>query len=253
MRAHPVTTLAALAVVFCGDSTAPAAITDDPQLDVCQRGDLTAGVPQNAAIESTDCQSASTGVRAEVWRFAVTDGLVGVVSVTATFDAVLVLYTAQGVLIDATDFEYAGGTEYAETEDAGAFLIAVAGFDTTSRGPYSIQMDPIAPVAGLYEGTYTVPSPSGGTFTGDLTLSIYRTGMTLGGSWWSAGGYGGTLAGSVEAGSVSFALTSSPPCAGSFTGTATATVAGSVLTGTFSGSDCDGAFSATFQATRSGP
>jgi type V secretory pathway adhesin AidA len=118
----------------------------------------------------------------------------------------------------------------------------------SSATPPSIAPPPVADVEGIWVGRGTV---TGGTqqrvgrkFNLVLTLSqvdseVTGAVMTGLGMEWDATG---TLNGQV----LTFTLTQSQPCAGSYSGAGTASNGDSELTGSFSGTDCNGTLSADF-------
>lgn len=83
-----------------------------------------------------------------------------------------------------------------------------------------------------------------------LTYTLTQTGNAVTGTWSTALGNAGTVAGTVSGASVAFTLVQTAPCAGSVTGTATISNNGMTLAGSYAGTMCGQALSASFSVTR---
>ena len=107
---------------------------------------------------------------------------------------------------------------------------------------------------GSLSGTWT--GSAEGTTNGDpfelavtFTLTEYLGGLS--GTFATEGGTTGGLNGTVSGANVSFTISQSSPCAGTFPGTASISMGGTRLTGTYSGvSGCTGQLTASFVVDR---
>ncbi|HET6360517.1 MAG TPA: hypothetical protein VFH11_00495 [Gemmatimonadota bacterium] len=124
-----------------------------------------------------------------------------------------------------------------------------AACDDHSTGPEADD----ASLNGLFYGTVEgleVDRDNPFSHTVNLTLTEYLG--TLSGSFSITGAYGsGTVTGTIDGPTVSFAFHQTDPCPGNFTGTAT--FDGDRLIGTFSGAGCRGNVTANLEVNRTPP
>jgi hypothetical protein len=162
----------------------------------------------------------------------------------------------------------AGALDHVDIFDDGTFRVTLG----TERGVVSVQVTACGvtrtwllynygdkeelksiPVdlGGTWDGSYTTTGPGfcgGVTSNWTATFTVDEAGNISGD--WSADGFGGTISGRIEGGSLNFAVT------GLGDASLTGTVSGNRVSGTFTGPDCPefagggGAIRGTFQGSR---
>lgn len=98
-------------------------------------------------------------------------------------------------------------------------------------------------------GTWNASGTSAGSAFA-ITFTLTQTGTTVTGTGQVISGPGGPITGTVSGNRFNFQFTVQPPCAGSFTGTATVANTQRQMTGSIQGTDCLGPRTATFTAQK---
>ena len=118
-----------------------------------------------------------------------------------------------------------------------------------SPAPLSLGLTPEAVIEGFWVGQGNVTGgtmvPVGRRF--DLSMTVSQVGNGVTGKVLNNAGSEFDLAGTVNGQNFTFTLTKDKPCAGTFSGSATAMNGNTELTGSYSGADCRGAISAEFK------
>jgi hypothetical protein len=131
------------------------------------------------------------------------------------------------------------------------FLAILASFGC-GGSTNSVTGDPPT-VTGTWNATVTANPAAGpfaaGQFTATFTLA--QSDAAVSGTYTTSDGASGTVSGTVSLHTLSFTLTQSAPCEGSFTGAGTIIDAWTQMSGGYAGSDsCAGSFTVNFTATR---
>jgi len=101
-------------------------------------------------------------------------------------------------------------------------------------------------LSGTYSGTINAVGFPAGT----LTFTLSHAGTSVTGTWSNSLGASGNGTGTVSGTTLTFTLSQTSPCTGTFTGNAAIQNSGARLSGSFSGSDCNGSGSGTFVVNR---
>lgn len=115
---------------------------------------------------------------------------------------------------------------------------------TTSSAPAGIE--------GTWDLTITeavgAQFPRGFAFTAVATLA--QSGVSVSGTFLTAGGLRGEVTGTVTGSSFTFRIAQQGPCAGTFNGRAAVQALNRQMSGSYNGSDCGGIIQANFTATK---
>jgi hypothetical protein len=107
-----------------------------------------------------------------------------------------------------------------------------------------IQAEGDSVITGTWYGTTAIP----GIGNSSATFSLVQSGANVTGTFAIIGFGSGGVTGTVSGGVLSFTVTETSPCPGTFTGTATSDDGFRSMVGSFSGTDCDGFWSANIAA-----
>jgi hypothetical protein len=136
-----------------------------------------------------------------------------------------------------------------------AVLPLVAGMLTCSGdgGSGSLSTTAVSPdVTGTWDARFTITggtvAPLGTQFSASFML--VQTGTMVTGTFPTPSGGTGEISGTIMGRTMTFTVTESPPCAGSFSGTADISSTSRRLDGSGTGTDCNGTASADFTADK---
>lgn len=89
-------------------------------------------------------------------------------------------------------------------------------------------------ITGTWHGTYSATHIA----TTSITFTLVQNGTTLSGTFFASNGASGNMQGTIDGSSISFSMTATSSCPGTYNGTAT--VSENMMNANFSGTDCLG-------------